>query len=151
MFNRIHGVCRLLLGSALVLTLLAAVGCTGGGGDPTNAILGTVANAARQNTLLIRVVNATTSTVETTIRVDGQIKLLPACSPTQRVCDFFLTKCPSMVELIEETRRDPVTEAFMGGRNFESNPDFIFTDDEFDCSATLIFQFSESQASAQAM
>jgi len=39
----------------------------------------------------------------------------------------------------------------MGGRNFESNPDFIFTGGEFQCGDTLIFQFSETHASAQAM
>lgn len=134
----------------LTLPLLAGLGCTGGGGDVSGGVLGTLLSTARKNSVTVRVVNETIYSLEVELRVDGQLKFLPPCTSTQRICDYLLTTCPSLIEVLQESRRN-TDEAFMGGRNFEGNPEFTFTSDEFDCGDTLILQFSETQASAQMM
>ena len=141
---------RLPLVSAIVLPLFASLGCTGGGGDSSSGVLGTLLNTARKSTVMVRVVNETTANIEVELRVDGALKVLPTCTALQRVCDYVLTTCPSVIEVMQETRRDD-DENFMGGRNFEGNSDFTFTSGEFECGDTLILQFSEDEASAQAV
>lgn len=136
--------------SACVLALLAGAGCTGSGGDSGTGILGGLLNAARRNLIMVRVVNETTSNMEVELRVDGATKILPICTALQRTCDYVLTTCPGLIEVVQETRLDD-DENFTGGRNFEGNPDFTFTSGEFECGDTLILQFSDTQASAQAI
>lgn len=137
-----------LAASILVLPLLSLVSCTGGGTNST--ILDTINRTVKKNTLTIRIANDTTSSVSADIRVDGVIKTLPACTPIQRTCEYILATCPQVVELLQETRVD-ANDVFTGGRNFEGNPEFTFTSGEFQCGDMIMFQFSETEATAQIM
>lgn len=130
------------------VALLGGWACTGNAG--VNTVLGTISNTAKQNTLMVRVVNHTSYDVEVEIRVDGDLKVLPLCTAMQGTCDYVLVECPGVVEILQESRYDS-EELFMGGRNFEANPAFIFTQDQFDCGDTILLQFSETSASAQAL
>lgn len=148
MSNRMLRACRMTVLPLSGLLIATGLACTGNGA--TNTVLGVVANTLRTNTLMIRVVNDTTSDVEVELRVDGVMKLLPPCTALQQACDYVLTTCPQVVEVIQETRRD-TNGVFMGGRNFESNPDFTFGPGEFSCGNTIILQFSDTVAYAQAI
>jgi hypothetical protein len=135
---------------ALALPTLAGLACTGGGSDINSGVLGQILDSARSTTVLIRVVNQTTSDLTATINVDGVEKVLPICTSVQSICDYLLATCPTTIALVQEVRQD-ANEDFTGGRNFEGNPDFTFTNGEFNCGGTIIFQFSDTQASATAM
>jgi len=139
---------RLLTLSVPLTLVLAGAGCTGDG--TMNSALGVILNTTKQHTLLVRVVNNTQSDLEVDIRVDGEIKQLPLCTALQQTCDYILSSCPTTIEVIQETRRNADGQ-FMGGRNFETNPAFIFTQGEFECGDTLLLEFSVNSASAQAL
>ncbi len=132
----------------LALALLAAgLGCTGF--SLTDKGVGVIINEAVNSTLIVRVINGTTANVQTTIRVDGEIKELPICSVTQRTCDYLLAYCPATVELISEARYD-AADLYVGGRNFEGSEGYTFTNGEFSCGGQVIYEFNEKAATALA-
>ncbi|MBI4579476.1 MAG: hypothetical protein HY718_07230 [Planctomycetes bacterium] len=134
---------------ALGLPPAGIASCTGTGANVTSGVLGSIVNIAKSSALIVRVVNGTDADLEVTIRVDGDTKVLPACSALQRTCDYVLTTCPGIIELLQEVRRDD-NEVFVGGRNFEGDAAFIFQQGDYQCGGTIIYQFTDTNASALA-
>lgn len=148
MLHRLVKSKRILLGGLTGLALLAITACTGSfGGSAISGALSDIIDAARSNTVFIRVGNSTGWDVEVVLRVDGVLKTLPACQATEGICDYVLTSCPLTIELLQERRMDS-RGIFRGGSDFEGDPDFTFTSDEFECGSLILFEFSETTASA---
>lgn len=142
---------RVMALSVLALSVLALVpaGCTGFGNSGLPGVdLGDIVNDAQENTLKIRVVNSTNADMQLTLRVDGENKLL-SCTDAQGTCNFTLTNCPTIVELVRETRTNTAGE-FVGGRSFEGVDGYSFVQGEFTCSGQISFNFTTTNATAQA-
>lgn len=135
---------------ALIAGLAALFGCTGTGtGSLTSGPIADYLSTVRQDILVIRVSNNTQSDIDIQLLVDGETKLLPTCTSTARTCDYLLQTCPQSVALIRESRRD-ADGVYVGGREFADNPAFTFEGDQITCGSTIIYQFSDTSASAYA-
>lgn len=146
--HRLVTVQRILLCSLAGLALLAGLACTGSfGGSPISGPLTDIIDAARGTTALIRVGNSTGWDLQLRLRVDGVEKTLPTCAATQGTCDYLLSTCPQTIELLQERQLDS-RGVFRGGRDFEGDPDFTFTAGEFECGSMILYEFSETTATA---
>jgi hypothetical protein len=149
--RRIHGV---VLAAAAALSL-AVTGCGQSGGSLVNAILEAqldlVGDTAPNpnETVRIQVINQTTRTVELDLLVDGLPQTI-SCDPSEARCAFVPAECPGVVEAVQERELNE-DGAFVGGRNFNGNPVFIFTDEEFQCGAVILFTFTDLEATAQVL
>lgn len=142
-----YGKLASVVGLNVMAAGLLAIGCTGViDNSGTNQVLDTI-EAARENSFIVRVVNETGSNLVVEALVDGVTTNFGTCTPTQQVCDYLLTPCPQTIEIVQERRLD-LNGNFAGGRNFQGNPDFIFTSGEFTCGSYLILQFSDTGALA---
>jgi hypothetical protein len=132
----------------LVFNFLLLAGCFV---DPT-AILGEAVAAElgiTKESIFLRIINKGDSTQEIQIRVDDELITLPQCAPATGsvVCDSVITDCPTTIELVQETRFD-LDGGFAGGRSFDGNEEFIFRRGEFECGASIVFEFTDTTATA---
>jgi hypothetical protein len=127
-------------------TLCIGAGCTSSFNP--NSEIDDLINTFKESTLLIRVVNQTGSTVQLTFDIDGSAKTLSNCSASE-VCDYLLQTCPGRIALLEE-RRFNQDGGFAGSRFFGDNQAFTFETGEFTCGATIIYELSNTGASASA-
>ncbi len=138
---------RLFTGSALVISLILALACSPQ--TSPQAILAEQIQAAFgqiPDPINVRVVNQTSSNVELDILVDGAPVRI-SCSIIQGVCDQPLLPCPQTVEAVQERLLNDQGQ-FTGGRNFNGSPDFTFTGGEISCGSVIIYQFTDTTASA---
>ncbi len=147
---QVYGKLASIGGLGVMAAGLLAVGCTGfGTSSATNEVLDTI-EAAREASIIVRVVNETGSNLVVEALVDGLTTNFGTCTPTEQVCDYLVTPCPQTIEIIQERRLD-LNGNFAGGRNFQGNPAFNFTRGEFTCGSYLILQFSATGATAEAI
>ena len=106
------------------------------------AVLGTV----NPQVLRIEVVNQTINDVQLDLTVDGTPQTI-TCSAFIQVCDLTLTTCPSNITAVQQRSLDS-SGRFVGGRNFNGNAAFTFTTGEFKCDSTIVYKFTETDATA---
>ena len=149
MLRAIRPWARAALGGLLVFTGLHLASCFV---DPM-AILGSQVSQQfgfSKESVFIRIVNRSGEfTQEVQLRVDNQLVTLPACAPTTSgtVCDSILSTCPTTIEVVSETRLDKDLH-FAGGRSFNGNEAYIFRQGEFECGATIVLEFTDTEAKA---
>jgi hypothetical protein len=118
-----------------------------------NAILKQLAeenNVLPQRALTIRIVNLSDGlTEQLVVRIDDELQTL-TCEAGQSICDFDLAFLPDRVEAIEERRLD-ADDNFAGGRTLDGQDAFSFTSDDYDFGSTIIYEFSETAASAEVL
>jgi hypothetical protein len=95
------------------------------------------------DTSTILLVNQTQTTIELDILVDGTLNTVTV-TPDEGRRSFTPTICPLTVEVVQERRLNSLG-AQVGGRNFNGNAAFVFTEDEFSCESTIVFTFTEDQ------
>lgn len=134
---------------AAVLGFVLALGCTPAQ-STVNAILGQEIQSALGNVpnpVDVRIINQTGVNIELDILVDNASVRI-SCTAIQGVCDQPLVPCPARVEAVQELMLDDQGH-FTGGRNFNGSPDFTFTSpDEFKCGSVIIYEFTDTGASA---
>ncbi|HOB75784.1 MAG TPA: hypothetical protein PKG54_14805 [Phycisphaerae bacterium] len=144
---------RWLPGALAGVLLMAVTGCGNVSGSTINDIID--AQLRLQNpqlttkTMRVLLVNQTEATIELDLLVDDALTTV-ACTPTEARCEFTPPTCPAKIEAVQERRLDP-QGAYMGGRNFDENPDFIFTSDDLGCDATIVFTFTEDHTRVNAL
>jgi len=140
--------------TGLIMISLAGCGTSISAGDFSQTLIGVLAQL-NPNQVTIRIINQTSDDIELDVLVDGNLQLLE-CVGDRGICDFPLQICPQTVEAVEE-RRFNSEDQFAGGRIFNQNAYFTFTQDgqngtqRFDCGDVIIFQFSDNDAVATAM
>lgn len=146
---------RFAIGSALTLAVAAmglglALGCTPQ--TSANAVLGGQIQSALgsiPNPVNLRVINQTNSDLELDLLIDGS-PLRVSCPVILGVCDQPLLPCPETVEAVQQRTLD-AQGRFTGGRNFNSTPAFTFTGDEISCGSVIVYQFTDTTATAFAL
>jgi hypothetical protein len=111
--------------------------------DVLDAQIRDVTGTVPTNTSTILLVNQTQTTIELDILVDGTLNTVTV-TPDEGEKSFTPTVCPLTVEVVLERRLNSLG-AVVGGRNFDHNAAFVFTEDEFTCVSTIVFTFTEDQ------
>jgi hypothetical protein len=93
------------------------------------------------DTSTILLVNQTQNIIEMDILVDGTLNTVTV-TPEEGRASFTPTVCPLTVEVVQERRLNS-QGLQIGGRNYNHNPAFVFTEDEFSCQSTIVFTFTE--------
>lgn len=132
------------------LLLVAAGGCNYYASVNINSILDAQIREATgtlpSDTSTILLVNQTQNTIELDILVDGTLNTVTV-TPDEGRKSFTPTVCPLTVQVVQERRLNSLG-AQVGGRNYNGNAAFTFTEDEFDCQSTIVFTFTEDQTTA---
>ena len=101
---------------------------------------------AYKNSIFLRIANRGQWQQQVQLRVDGRLVTLPRCDANGATpCDSILSTCPETIELVQETRFD-ANGGFAGGRSFNGNEAYIFHRGEFECGATILFEFTDTSA-----
>jgi hypothetical protein len=135
------------VGLAAGLVLAAVCGC--GYYSPTtindilDAQIRQLTGVAPTDTSQIQLVNQTQNTIELDVLIDGLLTTI-TCTPTNQQVTYTPLVCPLTVEVVQE-RRFNDKGAFVGGREYNHNPAFVFTETEFDCQSVIMFTFTEDQ------
>lgn len=136
---------RRYTGLAAGLLLATAGGCGFYSSVNVNDILD--AQIREQNGVLttdtsrVLLVNQTQNTIELDILVDGTPVTITVTPQDERTT-YTPSFCPYTIEVVEERRLNSLG-AFVGGRNYNHNEAFVFTETEFDCQSTIVITFTE--------
>lgn len=144
---------RRLPGALAGLVLIAAAGCGTVSGSAINDIIDAQLRLQDPtlaiDTTRILLVNQTEATIELDLLVDNAL-ITVGCTPEEARCEYTPPTCPTSIEAVQERRLDALG-AYLGGRNFNKNPKFTFTSDEFACDSTIVFTFSEDFTKVDAL
>jgi len=131
------------LSSFVAAGMVVWTGCP----SPNNVLRDLAGEVLDSSTLNIRIVNQSEGkTEELDLRIDGALRTF-TCDADAQICNFSLGAVPSRVEAVEERRLDD-EGAFTGGRDFEGQSEFTFTQDDFQAGSTIVYQLGEDSASA---
>lgn len=145
---------RRLPRTAAASLVLIAAGCgVAGGGSVINDIIDAqlrlIGGALPTATTVIVLVNQTQATIELDLLIDGALTTV-SCTPADARCEYLPPTCPSTVVAVQERRLD-AQGAFVGGRNYDENPNFTFDQGDFGCDSTLVFTFTEDATTAKVL
>ena len=84
------------------------------------------------------------------VQTEPRGTLRVSCPVILGVCDQPLLPCPETVEAVQQRTLD-AQGRFTGGRNFNSTPAFTFTGDEISCGSVIVYQFTDTTATAFAL
>ncbi len=133
------------------MTVLLLAGCPGASAPVNDLLSSQLKNLFPDfdlNPVVIRTINQTGANLELELLVDGLPQTI-FCTAVLELCDTPLPACPTTVETVQQRLLDPQGR-FLGGRNFDGAPNWIFNagEGEFKCGDTIIYKFTDRDAEA---
>lgn len=139
--------------ACLGLMLAGLAGCGGTGGSSVNdfldAQLAQLGFQTSFDTSQIQMINQTQQDIQLDLLIDN-VAVTLTCTAVQQRCTFFPDVCPLTVQAVEERRLTPLG-SYTGGRLFNNNPEFTFTETEFDCQSMILFTFTDDETTAEVL
>lgn len=145
-------VCLVAVPAILVVVLPLLAGCYSSGDAAFDDFINTLAGGAPlpqldPTTVTVRVINESGYDSTFEYKVDGVTQTI-TCTKAEKLCEQFHNPCPTTIEPVRQSLLDPTSGSFVGGTVFTGRPEYTFTQGQFECGDTILFQFDSAQITA---